>query len=144
MARISSSVLVQLGDHHKINVGLSLKFDAKGMKVLGYSRKNDRGWEFSQTAYELCAEYKKAFPEVFAALEGGADRGKHIVLYKPFLMLRMETTGIAKAHDIFPEQADPDSKIREVRAWLKERGVLDLEPVSLFAEQLDGVSHCRF
>lgn len=57
-SRITSSLLVQLSDSKKINVGLSLKFESKGLKVLGYSRKNDRGWEFSDQAAKLLHEYK--------------------------------------------------------------------------------------
>lgn len=34
----------------------------------------------------------------------------------------------------------PDQKIKDIRAWLKAKGVLDLEPVTLFAEQLEKVS----
>lgn len=42
----------------KINLGLSVKFEAKAQKVIGYSRKKDRYWEFSQTAVALIKEYK--------------------------------------------------------------------------------------
>jgi len=116
-----STVLIETGDGRKYNIGLSLKFDAKGLKVLGYSRKNDRGWEFSQAAYELCARYKDEFPDVFERLDGH-DRG------------------IARSKDMFPEAPNPDTRVKQVREWLKDNGVLDLEPVSLFAEQLDKVS----
>lgn len=121
MSKLTSSVLVQMGDGHKVNIGLSLKFDAKGMKVLGYSRKNDRGWEFSQQAYELCARYKEQFPDVITALSGNDH-------------------GIARARDMFPQSDNPDARVKEIRSWLKANGVLDLEPVSLFVEQLDKVS----
>ena len=33
----------------------------------------------------------------------------------------------------------PDERVREIRAWLKAKGVLDLEPVSLFCDQLSKV-----
>lgn len=42
----------------KVNIGLNLKFEAKGLKVLGYSRKNATGWEFSQRAIDLIMDYK--------------------------------------------------------------------------------------
>lgn len=32
-----------------------------------------------------------------------------------------------------------DERVREIRAWLKTKGVLDLEPVSLFCDQLSKV-----
>jgi len=42
----------------KINLGLSVKFEAKARKVIDYSRKTDRYWEFSQTTVALIREYK--------------------------------------------------------------------------------------
>ena len=42
----------------KVNAGLNLKFEAKGMKVLGYTRKNDGGWEYSEKAISLITDYK--------------------------------------------------------------------------------------
>ncbi len=57
LSRITSSLLVQIEDGSKHNIGLSLKFESKGLKVLGYTRKADRGWEFSRKAYELIKEY---------------------------------------------------------------------------------------
>ena len=47
------------GDHsRKVNLGLSVKFEAKAQKVIDYSRKADRYWEFSQTTVALMKEYK--------------------------------------------------------------------------------------
>lgn len=48
----------------KINLGLSVKFEAKAQKVIGYSRKTDRYWEFSQTAVALIKEYKVTSSDV--------------------------------------------------------------------------------
>lgn len=49
--------------------------------------------------------------------------------------------GLLKSKEIYPNETKPDQKIREIRGWLKARGVLDFEPVTLFAEQLEKV--CR-
>lgn len=47
------------GDKGKVNLGLSLKFDAKALKVIDYSRKdNTKYWEFSEKAIRLISEYK--------------------------------------------------------------------------------------
>jgi hypothetical protein len=45
-------------DNQKTNLGLSLKFEAKGLKVVNYSRKEGRHWEFSEKAIDLIREYK--------------------------------------------------------------------------------------
>ena len=57
LSRVTSSFMV-LSEGQKINLGLSLKFEAKSMKVLEYSRKDGRNWEFSDQAVALIKEYK--------------------------------------------------------------------------------------
>ena len=58
LAKITSSFMVAGSDGSKSNLGLSLKFEAKGMKVLDYSRKSGKSWEFSDEAVALLQEYK--------------------------------------------------------------------------------------
>lgn len=78
LSKLTSSMMITAGNgDQKMNIGLNLKFEAKSLKVLGYSRKGDGGWEFSQKAIDLIEEYKTKFPEVAGALEqrrGGALR----------------------------------------------------------------------
>jgi 5'-3' exoribonuclease 1 len=62
LSKITSSFMVIMGDGAKINLGLSLKFEAKSLKVIDYSRKEGRHWEFSRKAVELIREYKVLFP----------------------------------------------------------------------------------
>lgn len=52
--------MVIASDGQKSNLGLSLKFEAKSMKVLDYSQKatNGRGWEYSEQAIRLIEDYK--------------------------------------------------------------------------------------
>jgi 5'-3' exoribonuclease 1 len=50
--------MVLLEDGQKMNIGLSLKFESKGLKVLGYSKRNDRGWEFSESTAKALEGYK--------------------------------------------------------------------------------------
>jgi len=50
--------MVITSDHQKTNLGLSLKFEAKALKVIDYSRKDGRTWEYSQKAVDLIKEYK--------------------------------------------------------------------------------------
>jgi hypothetical protein len=58
VAKITSSLMVITSDGQKINLGLSLKFEAKGLKVLDYSRKDGKNWEFSEHAIQLIQDYK--------------------------------------------------------------------------------------
>ena len=73
VAKITSSFMVLTSDGQKNNLGLSIKFDAKAMKVIDYSRKDGRHWEFSDKAVELLQEYKTKFPEVMKALNFRGD-----------------------------------------------------------------------
>jgi 5'-3' exoribonuclease 1 len=50
--------MVIMSDNAKINLGLSLKFEAKALKVIDYSRKDGKHWEFSEKAVELIREYR--------------------------------------------------------------------------------------
>lgn len=45
---------------------------------------------------------------------------------------------MAKAAEVFPS-SDPDTKVKEIKQWLKTKGVRDFEPVSLFCDQLTKV-----
>jgi len=58
LSKITSSLMVMTSDGMKHNVGLNLKFEAKSLKVLEYSRKNGRSWEFSEKAVQLIREYR--------------------------------------------------------------------------------------
>ncbi|KAF5326675.1 hypothetical protein D9619_004005 [Psilocybe cf. subviscida] len=116
LGKITSSLMVVTSDGQKTNLGLSLKFEAKSLKVIDYSRKEGRTWDYSQKAIELIAEYKAKFPELFRSLDRGGD-------------------AMAKASEVFSGD-NPDAKVREIKAWLKLKGVRDFEPVSLFCDQL--------
>ncbi|KAG9051186.1 hypothetical protein FS837_011301 [Tulasnella sp. UAMH 9824] len=115
LARIASNFMVVTDNGDKKNLGLRLKFDAKSQKVLGYSRKIGRQWEYSDQAIELIRDYKIAFPDLFDRLD---DRGDDM-LY---------------ASSIFPGNAE--AKLREVEKWLKDNGVRDFEPVGLTVSQM--------
>ena len=50
----------------KTNLGLSVKFEAKAQKVIDYSRKKYRYWEFSQATVDLIKEYKVIAAKCYA------------------------------------------------------------------------------
>lgn len=58
IAKITSSLMVVNSSNQKVNLGLSLKFEAKSQKVIDYSKKDGRYWEFSEQAIDLLHEYK--------------------------------------------------------------------------------------
>ncbi|KZV90588.1 hypothetical protein EXIGLDRAFT_616721 [Exidia glandulosa HHB12029] len=116
LSKITSSFMVLGPDGSKVNLGLSLKFEAKGMKVMEYSRKDGRTWEFSDKALTLIRSYKTMFPEVFQRLDNRGD-------------------DFPRAADVF-QGTDPDMRLREAKAWLAKQGIKDFEPVPLSSDQL--------
>ncbi|KIY53825.1 hypothetical protein FISHEDRAFT_32603 [Fistulina hepatica ATCC 64428] len=116
LSRITSSFMVVTSDKQKTNIGLSLKFEAKGLKVIDYSRKNGTHWEFSEKTINLIREYRDKFPHVFECLDASGD-------------------AMARGEDLFPD-GDSIAQVKAIKAWLKIKGVPNFEPVSLFADKL--------
>ncbi|KAI9142247.1 XRN 5'-3' exonuclease N-terminus-domain-containing protein [Paraphysoderma sedebokerense] len=114
LAKVASSLhVVSKTNDQRLNLGLNLKFDSRRQKVLGYTRKNDFGWEYSKKAMELVRSYKASFPEVFLGLE------KRI------------STDFHKDTDFFPAEVAGD-KMQEIREWLKKVvGVKEFERVPI-------------
>ncbi len=121
LSKITSSLhVISKESDQKVNLGLNLKFESKKKKVLGYSQKSERGWEFSQTAMKLIKAYKDKFPEVFRALDKkGSAPGE---FYED----------AAFVSD--PKQAN--KRMIEIVQWLKEQGVKELDSVPLETESL--------
>ncbi|EJD45961.1 hypothetical protein AURDEDRAFT_63788 [Auricularia subglabra TFB-10046 SS5] len=124
LSRITSAFMVIGPDGSKVNLGLGLKFEAKGLKVMEYTRKEGRTWEFSDKAMQLIRNYKTMFPELFRSLEG------------------RNNDDMLRAADVF-KGADPDMRLREAKSWLSKQGVRDFEPVALSCDQLDKASKPR-
>lgn len=104
----------------RLNLGLNLKFEAKKLKVLGYSRKQQSGWEYSQKAIDLLANYMTRFPEFVAQIQ-------------------RNPTGDAWDDTVFyPDPQEAKQKMKEIGAWLKSVETKSFERVPLEAEQLDG------
>ena len=102
----------------QLNLGLNLKFEARKMKVLGYSRKSERGWEFSQKAQDLIAGYVSAFPEFVARIQANPSGD------------------VFNDTDFYPEEV-AKQKMKEIGAWLKSVETKSFERVPLDAEQMD-------
>ncbi|KAF9926111.1 5'-3' exoribonuclease 1 [Linnemannia zychae] len=119
LSKLTSSLhVVYRSTDRRVNLGLNLKFEAKKQKVLGYTRKTDGGWEFSQKAITLLQEYKKLFPEFIDGLEKRARSDFYI------------------AEELYPN-GDSTEKIKQIEDWLKKSKVKEFERVDLDAQQLD-------
>jgi 5'-3' exoribonuclease 1 len=104
----------------RLNLGLNLKFEAKKLKVLGYSRKSANGWEYSPKAVELLSQYMINFPEFIARISANptGDGWEDTAFY--------------------PDPQEAKIKMKEIGQWLKSVETKSFERVPLEAEQLDG------
>ncbi|KAG0358476.1 5'-3' exoribonuclease 1 [Podila minutissima] len=119
LSKLTSSLhVVYRATDRRVNLGLNLKFEGKKQKVLGYTRKTDSGWEFSQKAVDLLQEYKTLFPEFIAGLERRSREDFYI------------------AEELYPG-GNGTEMIKRIEDWLKKSRVRDFERVDLDAEQLD-------
>jgi 5'-3' exoribonuclease 1 len=119
LAKITSSFNIKVDDQ-RVNLGLNLKFEAKKLKVLGYSRKGETGWEFSKAAIELLQQYMIKFPQFIAGVHHNPQGD------------------MLDATAYFPgTEAEAKAGVKEIQSWLKEIESKSFEKVPLEAEQLD-------
>lgn len=119
LSKITSSFQVFNSAGLKLNLGLNLKFEGRKLKVLGYSRKSETGWEFSNTAVKLIADYMVAFPDFFAAVQSQAQKSD------------------IKDTDLWSDPTVAAQRLKDLSAWLKKQETSKFEKVPLEAEQLD-------
>jgi len=117
LSKLTSAFRVQ-SSGLELNLGLNLKFQAKGLKVLGYSRMGRNGWEYSPKAINLIVQYMTQFPEFIAGI------------------CRNPQGDSWKDTDFYPGD-NAKEKVKEIIAWLKSVETKSFEKVPLDAEQLD-------
>ncbi|KAI9890338.1 MAG: hypothetical protein M1814_004248 [Vezdaea aestivalis] len=117
LSKLTASFSVIIGDS-RTNLGLNLKFEAKKLKVLGYSRRGETGWEFTEKAIKLIQQYMINFPDFIA----GIQRKPQGDMYYP--------------EDFYPADVAP-AKMKEIQAWLKSIEAKSFDKVPLDANQLD-------
>ena len=121
LSKLTSSLhVVYRSTDRRVNLGLNLKFEVKKQKVLGYTRKTDSGWEYSEKAVGLLQAYKQLFPDFIAGLEKNQRQDIYI------------------AEEMYP-QGDSVGSIKKIEEWLKKSKIKELERVDLEAMQLDKV-----
>lgn len=119
LSKITSSYQIHTEAGLKLNLGLNLKFEGRKMKVLGYSRKSNSGWEFSSLGIKLLADYMVAFPDFFAAIQREPQKSE------------------VKETDLWRDPKVASQRVKDISAWLKKQGMNSFERVPLEAEQLD-------
>jgi 5'-3' exoribonuclease 1 len=121
LSKLTSSFSVILKED-RLNLGLNLKFEGKRQKVLGYTRRSQAGWEYSDKAVALLQAYKKKFPEFIAGLERFARKEN------------------VHAEDFYRDGEQAKLKMKEIRDWLKSVEVKSFERVPVEAQELDAAT----
>lgn len=118
-SKITSSYQVISVGGLRVNLGLNLKFESKKLKVLGYTRKSQSGWEFSNTAIQLVIDYMTNFPDFFAGV-----------------IVNVQSKDV-NATDLWADESKATARVKEIAQWLKSVGTNNFVKVPLEAEQLD-------
>lgn len=121
LSKITGRFMVEYGGQ-KVNLGLNLKNDVKRLKVLGYTRKALKFWEYTPKTVELIKTFRTKFPLVFAELAKESLSKS----YTPELKLSVDSE-------------KGKNMVKEVKAWLKDT-VGSLETVDFETEQLSTIS----
>ena len=102
LSRVTSTFLVSDVTGSNVNIGIPVKFNSQRKKVLGYSRKQPKGWEYSNLTVNLIREYRNRFPDFFARIQ----------------KLGNEIPGL---EDIYPGVPLEESAkiLDDVKSWLK-------------------------
>lgn len=122
LSKITAKFLVASSSGKHVNVGIPIKFEARREKVLGYARRNPKGWEFSTLAIQLIDEYRRTFTDFFNRLSQA--RGN-----------------IPSIGELFPELTNEKSDriLEDVKKWLKT-ATEKFVKVSLESDSLTKVS----
>ncbi|GMM36735.1 chromatin-binding exonuclease [Saccharomycopsis crataegensis] len=110
LSKITSSFLIENVKGRRVNIGLDLKFEGKKLKVLGYTKRNERGWLYSSFAIELIREYKDLFPTFFRNLANCSKNHK--------------SRNLLHIQDLYPKIPDPlklDETLGKVSTFLDSK-----------------------
>ncbi|KAL7324031.1 exonuclease II Exo2 [Mucor circinelloides] len=123
LSLITSSLNFNDKSGQRINVGLNLKLESKGEKVLGLTRKHPNGyWEYSRAAVALIREYCEKFPRFVKSLEK-KQGGRLDVSY-------------------FDWTPNGQKALYEMNDWIKSKKLDSLTRASLADEKLGDV-YCQ-
>ncbi|XP_058822871.1 5'-3' exoribonuclease 1 isoform X2 [Topomyia yanbarensis] len=111
LCRLSSTILIVTGgrrsvnvdERGKMNIGLQIRMVTQNEETVGYTKKVDRMWMFSEKAIRLIAEYYEKVPHLFRRLE---QYGKCDNLFEDEMLGENNEDGIT---------------LKELVAWIKSQ-----------------------
>jgi 5'-3' exoribonuclease 1 len=123
LSKLSSSLLVIVttdpkDQNRKWNVGLQMKFEGKGHKVVGYTRKTNAGWQYSDAAITLLQGFCQEFPTFVARLQH-----------------KSTSTSFYSDIDFFPAST-AYIELLKIKDWIQNSPVSKFEKVDVSNESL--------
>ncbi|XP_065061196.1 5'-3' exoribonuclease 1-like [Rhopilema esculentum] len=122
LSKITGNILVTKNSasmsESRTNIGLKLKFSGRNREVLGYARRDEEGWSFSENAIDVLCSYVQRFPELFKMLSNLPEQE----CYEQSIL--------------FPDQTWKDS-VEEILTFLKSLAFRNTEAVKCGSKYLD-------
>lgn len=111
LSRLSSTILMMTGgrrslnvdERGKLNIGLQLRLVSHNEETVGYTKKVNKSWMFSEKAIELIKAYYEKVPKLFEKLE---VYGKCDILFED---------------EMFGENKEGEIGLKELVAWIKSQ-----------------------
>ncbi|XP_053692331.1 5'-3' exoribonuclease 1 [Sabethes cyaneus] len=131
LSRLSSTILIVPGgrrsvntdERGKMNIGLQLRMHTQNEETVGYTKKANKTWMFSEKAIKLIKDYYEKVPHLFGRLE---HFGKCDNLFE---------------EEMFGKNKDDEISLKELVAWISSQdhvkaekrscGTKTLEPAAL-------------
>ncbi|XP_025419892.1 5'-3' exoribonuclease 1 isoform X2 [Sipha flava] len=108
VAKITGTILLMVESYEdrnekKINIGMNLKSNKRNEEVVGYTKKFENTWMYSQKTIDLLDEYIQRFPEIINVL------------------LKTESTqDTFKLEEMFPDPKTRKQKLDDLKKWIGE------------------------
>ncbi|XP_055541135.1 5'-3' exoribonuclease 1 isoform X2 [Wyeomyia smithii] len=125
--RLSSTILimpgsrrsVQADERGKMNIGLQLRMHTQNEETVGYTKKTNKTWMYSEKAIQLIKDYYEKVPHLFGRLE---HFGKYDNLFED---------------EMFGENKDDGISLKELMAWISSQDHVKAEKRSCGTKMLE-------
>ncbi|XP_029346579.1 5'-3' exoribonuclease 1 isoform X2 [Acyrthosiphon pisum] len=108
LAKITGTIFLAIETYEdrnekKMNIGMNLKSNKRNEEVVGYTKKFDNVWMYSQKTIDLLGEYIQRFPELINVL-----------------LSTENTKDTFSSEDMFPNPSTRKQKLDDLKKWLSE------------------------
>lgn len=111
LAKITGTIFLTVETYEdrnekKMNIGMNLKSNKRNEEAVGFTKKFDNAWMYSQKTIDLLGEYIQRFPELINVLSTESAKDTF------------------KSEDMFPDPSTRKQKLDDLKKWLGEMRLL--------------------